>query len=151
MSNINLLKDAKVTRVANSSAAAQTAVTGSVLDMQGYDSVCFIALLGDVTSGSVLTLTAKENTANSTTVPTPLVDPDVATYTAASASDADNKLLALDIQKPRNRYIFPVLTRTAQDAVVDGILAIQYNSQNKPLLTQAGILAMASSNDPAGV
>lgn len=149
MSNINMLRDAKITRVANSAVAAQTAVTSSVLDMQGYDSVLFIALLGTVTDGSVLTLTGKENTANSTTVPTPLADPVVATKTAATDS---NKVMALDFQKPRNRYVFCVLTRTAQNAVVDGILAIQYNSQNKPnldALLNTLFTAWGVDNDPA--
>ncbi|MCU9611823.1 hypothetical protein OEK97_28360, partial [Escherichia coli] len=69
---MNLNKAIKITRAANSSAAAQTEVLTSVLDMQGYDGVMFVALLGDVTATSVLTLTAKGNTASSTSSPSPV-------------------------------------------------------------------------------
>ena len=69
---MNLSKAIKITRVANSAAAATTEVLSSVLDMQGYDGVMFIALLGDITATSVLTLTAKGNSANSTSSPSPV-------------------------------------------------------------------------------
>lgn len=148
--NINMLKDAKVSRVANAASAAQTAVTSAVLDMQGFDSVVFIALLGDVTTGSVLTLTGKGNSAASTSSPTPKVYPGAPTFTAG-ASDADNKVMILDIQKPRDRYVFAELTRTTANAVVDGIIAIRYNSHERPLVDQdVSVLVSALLNDPAG-
>ncbi len=150
---LNMLRDTKITRLANDAVAGTSLITSSVLDMQGYDSVLFIALLGDITATSVLLLTAKGNTANSTTVPTPLAYPDTAGYTAG-ATDADNKMLALDIQKPRERYVFCTLARTIANAVVDGIIAIQYNSNNKPNLDATLttlFLAWATSNDPTGV
>ncbi|MXS81569.1 hypothetical protein [Nitrosomonas oligotropha] len=138
----NLLKECKVSRVANSAAAAQTEVLSSVLDMSGYDGVIFIALLGDVTVNSVLTLTAKGNTANSTSSPTPVTQKATDAYTAA-ASDADNKLLIVDVPKPQLRYIFASLTRTAANAVVDGIIAIQYQTRSKPVSLDATVLAAA--------
>jgi hypothetical protein len=119
--NLNLFKDAKVTRVANGAVAAQTLITSSVLDMQGYDSVAFIALLGDITATCVLLLTVKGNTANSTSSPTPLAYPDTAGYTAG-ATDADNALLGIDVQKPRERYVFCTLARTTANAVVNQCL-----------------------------
>lgn len=147
--NINLLKDAKLVRIANAAAAAQTEITSSVVDMQGYDSVMFVAALGDVTATSVLTLTAKTNTANSTSSPTPTTLASPATYTAA-ASDADNKLMALDLQKVRERYVFATLTRTTANAVVDGIFAILYNKQDRPLVSQdSTVLVTQSVNDPS--
>lgn len=138
----NLLKECKISRVSNAAAAGTTEVLSSVLDMTGYDGVIFIALLGDVTINSVLTLTAKGNTASSTSSPAPVTQKATDAYTA-TATDADNKLLAVDVVKPQTRYIFASLTRAAANAVVDGIIAIQYQSRSKPQSLDSTVLAAA--------
>jgi hypothetical protein len=112
----------------------------------GYDGVVFVALLGDVTATSVLTLTAKENTASSTSSPTPTAVTDGATAAfTAGASDADNKLLVVDVIRCNKRYIFASLTRTVANAVVDGIVAIQYRARNAPITLDSSVLAAALS------
>lgn len=139
---MNISKAIKITRVANAAAAAQTEVLSSVLDMQGFDGVMFVALLGDITATSVLTLTVKGNSANSTSVPPPVTQAATAAFTAA-ASDADNKVLVVDIYDPALRYVFASLTRTVANAVVDGIVAIQYMAEQKPTTHDASVLASA--------
>jgi len=139
---MNLLNEVKITRVANAAAAAQTEVLSSVLDMQGYDGVMFVALLGDITATSVLTLTAKGNTASSTSSPTPVTQVATAAFTAG-ASDADNKVLVVDVFDPALRYVFASLTRTTANAVVDGIIAIQYTAELRPTTQDASVLASA--------
>mgnify|MGYP000957245839 len=139
---MSLLNEVKITRVANAAAAAQTEVLSSVLDMQGYDGVMFVALLGDITATSVLTLTAKGNTASSTSSPTPVTQVATAAFTAG-ASDADNKVLVVDVFDPALRYVFASLTRTTANAVVDGIIAIQYTAELRPTTQDASVLASA--------
>lgn len=139
---MNLSKDVKITVVAAAAAAAQTAVTSDVLDMSGYDGVMFVALTGDVTSGSKLTLTAKANSANSTSSPTPVTQKATAEFTAG-ASDADSKALVVDVYKPTLRYVFAELARTTQNAIVGGIIAIQYQASNKPTSHDASVIASA--------
>ena len=139
----NLLKDCKITRVENSAVAAQTELKSDVLDMAGYDAVCFIALLGDITTGSVLTLTAKGNTADSDSSPTPVAITDGAATFTAGASDADNKLIVVDVIRPAYQYVFASLTRTTANAVVDGIIAIQYRTKDFPVTQPASILVSA--------
>lgn len=139
---MNLSKEVKITRVANAAVAAQTEVLSSVLDMQGFDGVMFIALLGDITATSVLTLTAKGNSANSTSSPTPVTQAATAAFTAG-ASDADNKVLVVDVVDPALRYVFASLTRTTANAVVDGIIAIQYMADQRPTIQDASVLASA--------
>lgn len=138
---MNLSKAIKVTVVEAAAGAAQTALTTDVLDMSGYEGVIFIALLGDVTSGSVLTLLAKGNSANSVSSPTPVTQTSC-TFTAG-ASDADSKVLMVDVYKPTLRYMFGSLTRTTQDAIVGGIIAIQYGATNKPTTQDATVIASA--------
>jgi hypothetical protein len=145
---LNFLKDAKILAVENAAAAGTSLLTTEVVDMQGFDSVCFVVKLGDVTDTCELTLTAKTNTADSTSSPAPTVLSDTVTFTAG-ASDADNKLLMLDLHKPRDRYVFATLARATANAVVDGIFAILYNAHERPVTQDASVIASAFANDPA--
>ena len=139
---MSLLKNVKVAYVAGAAVAAQTEVLSTVLDMTGYDGVMFIALLGDVTATSVLTLTAKGNTANSTSSPTPVTQKATSAFTAG-ASDADSAALIVDVYDPAMRYMFASLTRTVANAVVNGIVAIQYKAEYRPTTQDATVIANA--------
>ena len=139
---MNLSKSIKVTVVEAAAGAAQTELVTDVLDMSGYEGCMFIALTGDVTSGSVLTLTAKGNTANSVSSPTPITQKATDAFTAGATS-ADSKVIMVDVYKPPLRYIFGSLTRTTQDAIVGGIIAIQYGARTKPTSQHASVIASA--------
>ena len=138
---MNLSKDIKITVVEGAAAAGQTELTSDILDMSGWDGCMFIALTGDVTTGSVLTLNAKGNSANSTSSPTPVTQAS-ATFTAG-ASDADSKALMVDVYDPMLRYMFATLTRTTADAIVGGIIAIQYKADSRPTSQHASVIASA--------
>ena len=139
-----LSKDCKITQVENSAAAGTTTLTSDILDMQGYDGVIFIADLGDVTDTSVLTLTGLVNATNDTTTPTSLAN--TATFTAG-ASDADHKLLFVDVGPgsftQTDRYAYCTLARATANAVVDGIIAIQYRARSLPVTQGSTVLASA--------
>ena len=139
---MNLSTDVKITVVSPAAAAAQTAIDSSILDMQGYEGVMFIALTGDVTTASVLTLTVKGNTANHLTVPAPVTQKATSAFTADGTS-ADSKALVVDLYKPATRYVFANLTRTAADAIIGGIIAVQYNGTVKPTANDASVIAAA--------
>lgn len=139
---MNLLKECKITVVEATAAAAQTELVTDVLDMSGYEGVMFIAMTGDVTTSSVLTLTIKGNSANSVSSPTPVTQKASDAFTAG-ASDADSKVIVVDLYKPTLRYIFGSLTRTAANAVVGGIIAIQYGAHNKPTTQDTSVIASA--------
>lgn len=139
---MNLSKCCKITVVSAGDTAAQTELKSDVLDMSGYDGVMFIATTGDVTSGSVLTLTAKGNTANSTTSPSPVTQKATVALTAG-ATDADSKALMVDVAKPPLRYVFASVTRTTQNAVLGPIIAIQYCGKEQPTSHDASVIASA--------
>lgn len=143
-----LLRDSKVLVVEAAAAAAQTLLTTDVVDMQGFDSVVFIVLLGDVTDTSALALTAYTNDTNDTNSPTELALP--VSFTAG-ASDADNKLLILELHKPRDRYVYATLARGTANAVVNGILAVLTNARERPVAQDAVVIASRFINDPAPV
>jgi hypothetical protein len=139
---MNLSKDIKITVVSPAATAATSAIDSSILDMSGYEGVMFIALTGDVTATSDLTLTVKGNSANHLTVPAPVTQK-ATTLFAAGASDADSKALVVDVYKPALRYVFANLTRATANAVIGGIIAIQYNAKSKPTTNDASVIASA--------
>jgi hypothetical protein len=128
----NLSKSTKVTRVLNATAVGITNVNGSIIDMQGFESVEFILLGGTITDG-LLSIKAQEGN-----------DPALAdaadlagTLTTLQNTD-DNKAAVLDITKPVKRYLRPVAVRGgATGAVIDGIIAIQYAPRVKPTTNDA--------------
>lgn len=139
---MNLSNDIKITVVEAAATAATTELVTDVLDMSGFEGVMFIALTGDVTASSVLTLTVKANSANSVSSPTPVTQKATAAFTAG-ASDADSKVLMVDVYQPTLRYVFGSLTRADQNAVIGGIIAIQYGAHNKPTTQAASVIASA--------
>lgn len=139
---LSMLKDCKITRVLNSVTAGTSDQDGTVLDMTGYDGVLFIAALGDVTATSVDELQVFGNTASSTSSPTPVeLTNDTAGPYTAGASDADNKLLIVDVVRPAYRYVFPRVKRGTANAVIDGVIAIQYRSREVPVTQGSTVLA----------
>lgn len=136
------LKDCAIDPVINQAAAAQTDADSSVLDMQGFTGVCFVLKWGDVTATSALELQVFGNTANSTSSPTPvqITSSDV-TFTAG-ATDADNKLMIVDIPRwnPTYRYAFCRAKRGTANAVIDGAVAIRYNGKNCPVTQGSGVV-----------
>ena len=102
-------------------AAGTTLLTTDVVDMQGFDSIAFVALTGDVTDTAELTLTVFTNDTADTVSPTETAA--VATFTAG-ASDADSKLLMVDCHHPRQRYAYATLERATADAAIGGIIAV---------------------------
>lgn len=143
---MSLTKNVKISRVSAAASAAQTAIESDILNMAGFDGVLFVALLGDVTTGSVLGLGAEQNDVNNGTGMAALTGS--AAFTAG-ASDADSKVLVLDVYKPRQQFVRAKLTRTTANAVVDGIIAIQYGAKSVPTAHAAAIIASALLNDPA--
>ncbi len=139
---MNMSKCCKISVVQAAAGAATTLLTSSVLDMSGYEGVMFIALTGDVTNASVLTLTAKGNSADSTSSPTPVTQKATDAFTA-DATSADSKALVVDVYKPPLRYMFATLARADQNAIVGGIIAIQYGARNKPTTHDASVIASA--------
>lgn len=146
MTNPTLLSNVKISRVLVDTVAGQAATAGDILDMAGFEGVLFIAKLGDVTATSVVTLQAQQNTANSTSGMATLAGS--VTYTAA-ASDADDDLLVLDVYRPRERYVRPLLTSATADAVKNGIIAIQYGAAKAPITQPATVLDSDTLIEPA--
>ncbi len=127
---INVLKETKLTRVLDATAAGTSALQSTVVDMAEFDSVTFVAALGDVLDTCVLELVAQHGDQSDGS---DAADVTGATTTfTAGATDADDKLMAVEVQRPQKRYLRCKLLRATANAVVDGIVAIQANPAEAP-------------------
>lgn len=138
--NNHLADQIKISFVEGAATAGTSTLTTDIVDMQGYDGCVFVAILGDVTSGSVLSFKAQQNTANSTSGMADLAGSTIGA--TAGASDYDSKMLVIDVHQPKERYLQAVLARGSQNAVVVGIIAIQYRARALPVAsTWAALMA----------
>lgn len=139
---VSILKDMCVTVINSNVTAGTSAINSSViLDMQGYDSVCMFAQLGTVTSTCVLTLNINSNTTSSTSGAT-LETGATCTVTDAGGNTSGDVLL-VDLFRPSKRYVYANLTRTTANAVINSIIAIQYNTKNYAATQPASVVASA--------
>lgn len=123
---MNLSKNTKMTRVSNAVAAGTSAVNGAVIDMEGFEGCVFVVTFGAIVSGAVTSIKAQQGAASD------LSDAaDLANTSVSVADDDDNQIFYLDIYRPTERYIRPVVSRATQNATIDSIMAIQYGPRVK--------------------
>ena len=131
--------------VVEAAASAGTAdtLTSDVVDTLGYDGVTFLCLTGDATATAVLVLTAQRCDSDGGNP----ADLDLTTTFTAGASDADNKILALECIKPQNRYMRCTLDRSVANCVISGIVAVLHSPADAPC-TQADVIASDAALSP---
>jgi len=134
----SLLNAAKFDKVlVATGASTDDTLTGDILDLADCDSVLGVAVLGDVTATAVVTL--KAFTGNNSALSDGTYETVTATVTA-TATNADNKLLILDVIKPGKRYCRFDLVRATANAVVDGIIGARYNYRVIPVTQPADVV-----------
>jgi len=134
---MNLSKRVKVTRVLNSVAAGQTDQNGSVIDMSGFEGIQFVALFGALTATQVTSLEVQQgNLADGSD----MADLEGSLHTALADADG-NKCLVTDIFRPQKRYVRAVMTRGTANAVIDGVIALQYSARVQPVTNDATVKA----------
>jgi hypothetical protein len=143
----SLLKNTKVTRISADGAgtASSTPDKTAIIDMAGFDGVMFVALMGDVVATSAVSLRVAGSNTNSSGTMTLLTGSAGGT---AGASDYDDKLVILDVEKPTYRYLEAQLFRVTANAPFDGILAIQYRAGSMPVAQGSTVVASASLASP---
>lgn len=143
-SQVHLTDLVKTINVSLATVAGTSTVTSSVVDMTGYNACRFVCTTGDATSGTVLTLTVKSNTANSTSSPTPVTEAS-STVTSASATDCDEKILIVDVIKPGGKYVFATLGRSTQNCVMNSMVCELYNAKALPVTADATVVASSKA------
>lgn len=129
----------------------------AVIDMADFDEVEFEVNLGDVDAAAVLTFAVKENTANSTSSPTPTTVPltEVASGLGAITNGAlviteadgnlDNKtiLIAVTKQAITKRYVFLSITVADESYEVASIGVRQRRARKLPVTQSASVASVA--------
>lgn len=141
----NLANEVKVTRVMNAVAAGTTDQTSSAVDMQGWDGCMFITSFGAITTGAVTTVKLQQDTASNLGTAA-----DLAGTAQTVADDDDNQVVIHDIYRPQERYVAVVIDRGTQNAVIDGVIAIQYKGRRQPTTHDATtVIGCETYNSPS--
>ena len=124
---LSLVNNTKFTRVMDAKAAGTSDQNSSAVDMRNFEGVLFVALFGTLTANQVTSIKAQQSAAKSSGFS------DLkGTKVGPLADDDDNQALILDVKNPRGRYVRCVVDRGAANAVIDGMIAIQYGPRKAP-------------------
>ena len=124
----SIFRNAKVNLCALKSADNET-LTGSTLDMKGYDSVAFIvgALKGEALNFSIK---AQQDSDSAMGTPADLLGTSVAFATAVGTDG----LTTLEIVQPQERYVRGLVTvPNATAATPTFLMALQFNAKDLPV------------------
>lgn len=129
---LSFANECKVLVCKSEVAAGTTAVEdATIVDMQGYDSVAFVAILGaDTATTAEVALSAV--CGNDAALSDGVEKAAKAEYTAASDTDADGKTLVLDVIRPGTRYARAKVGRATANAEVLAVLAVLYMGSGIP-------------------
>ena len=144
----NLLNNCNIIRVSAGGAgsASATPTKGSIIDMQGWEGVMFLAEMGDVLNTADVDLRVAGADVNDTGQMALLVGE---AGGVADATSFDDKVVALDVFKPRQQFLEVQLFHQTADAPFDSILAIQYRGGEMPTVDyDASLVAYNTLNDP---
>lgn len=126
----DLAKGAVATLVQVGLAAGGTDPNSAAVDMAGYRGCLFVGIVGSqgATSASQIQVEHSDDNQSWSTL---------TGAAAATAADADDKLLLVDVQHSSKRYLRTKLTRNGADIVWGGTVAIRYGPRGTPVETDA--------------
>lgn len=149
-------EDWQVTEGFPDQTAGTSEKTTAVIDAADADEITWLVHFGDVTSGSVITCTVKENTASSVSSPTPTQvtldakSSSVGVLTSGSlvitagATDCDDNYAIITVAGSAlsKRYAFLSVTPATQNAAFNGCTTLVKRS-NKAVTQSADVIATA--------
>lgn len=127
----SLLTEVKIDQVLGYYAAGQTKRVSDIVDMAGYEGVLFVAELGTIIENGTVDVFVEQHTLNQTSGMARLATTTVHTVTAANATLAKSAI-AVDVYRPKERYLQANITPATQNAVILGVTAIRYRGVIKP-------------------
>jgi len=144
-SPLALSSNTQVQRVINATAAGTTAITGTAIDMQGFDRLSIIALFGTLTATAVTGIKLQQSDDDGSTDTY-----DDLAGSALSIPDTDsNKVLHADLIRPTKRYVKVVVTRGTANAVIDGVVVIKHGAMKAPVAKHSTVSGTEINNAPA--
>ena len=141
-----LTNNCKITPVLGYFAAGTTKRTSTIIDMDGFDGVVFVAVLGTTIEAGTVDVFVEQNTANATSGMARLATTTAYTVPATPAALTS---IAVDVLKPRERYLQANITPASQNAVICGMVAIQYKAHNCPITDPSTMVKLTRLISPA--
>ena len=141
---MNMLSNCAFNAIMSESTAGSTDVEGSatmVVDVAGYEGVCFVGYCHTVTAAGILGMWAQYGISTSATDIIDDTGTIVGSTGATTSTDWTDKLLVLDIYKPTERYVSVHIDRATQPSAID-VIAIRYGAHK---------LEVSQSTDHHGV
>lgn len=130
----NLLNGAKfqVVHIDTTGTALSTDTTSTVLvDMKGFDSVCYVGFVNTLTAAGDVGLEVYEAASSAGTYYQ--LDTDYAgAFDITTTTGTDGSLIVLDVQKPLRQWQSVRVHRATQPSRVD-VIAIKYNGRKFPV------------------
>ena len=126
--NFPLSQRSSLTKVkAATSAGTGDTITTDVVDMLGWEGCLFFTSFPAITAGAVTTMKAQQGRQSN------LSDAaDLEGTSIAVADDDDGQTFALDIVRPRERYLRAAITRATQNASIGEVYALRYGPRTQP-------------------
>lgn len=146
---MNLSKNVKVTQALGYFAAGQTKRTSSIIDMSGYEGVMFIAGLGTIIENGTVDVYCEENSVNSTGGMARIPSSTVALTVTAGMAAKTQSCILVDVFQPKEQFVQCNVTPATSNAVILGVVAIQYKGKNKPSVQDASVIATNFFQSPS--
>lgn len=127
---MNLSKNVKISTAITptAGAAGTTDISGTTLDMLGFDGVLIVVRFGTITSGAVTSIKAQQGAASD------LSDAADLAGTGQNIADTDDdKTFYIDLYRPAERYVRVVVDRGVQNAAVASAEYFQYGAKEAPV------------------
>lgn len=141
-----LSDNVKITPVLGYFAAGVTKRTSTIIDMDGFDGVVFVAVLGTTIEAGTVDVFVEQHTLNQTSGMARVATTTVYTVPATPAALTS---IHVDVYKPRERYVQANITPAAQNAVICGMVAIQYKGHLCPITNAATVVKSTKLISPA--
>lgn len=129
-------------------AGAAIDANSAIIDTAGYEGVIFVATITGSAATGVATLKVEENSASQDAGMVALAGA-VASVTSAANNDLADKLLVIDVYRPRKRYVQAVRTSSVANITFGPVIAILYGARKLPVEPDASVSASASVSSPA--
>ena len=146
---MNLSKNVKVTQALGYFAAGTTKRTSAIIDMANYEGVMFVVGLGTIIENGTLDAYCEENTSNTTVGMARIPASTVALTVTAGMAAKTSSCILVDVYQPKEQFVQCNITPATSNAVILGIVAIQYKGKNKPSVQDASVLATNFFQSPS--
>ena len=141
---MNILSNTQIDYVNDAvSAASNTDDNSTILDMSGFEGVCFVVPITDSAATGTATLSIEASTSNADTYMTAVTGA-IVTGTCTTSDDLNGMLLVVDVYRPQKRYVQGTITSGTANMAFGATTAIRYSSKSKPITQDSDTVAASA-------